>query len=85
MLSCKEVSELVSESLDRRLTLRQKLNLWMHLAMCKLCTRFRKDIVYLDSQTRTLIHEAPGVMMDPKVELSSEAKTRIARKLTERN
>lgn len=47
MLSCKEVTHLLSESQDRKLTLSEKMRLEMHLAMCKGCTNFKSQLRFL--------------------------------------
>lgn len=47
MLSCKEVTHLLSDSQDRKLMLGERINLEMHLAMCKGCTNFRKQMEFL--------------------------------------
>ena len=40
MLSCKETSELVSRSLDERLSWSQRMAVRLHLLMCGACRRF---------------------------------------------
>lgn len=52
MLSCKEITHLLSESQDRRLSIPEKLQLEMHLAMCKGCTNFRKQMRFLREACR---------------------------------
>lgn len=47
MLTCKEVTYLLSESQDRKLTLSEKMQLEMHLAMCKGCTNFKSQMKFL--------------------------------------
>ena len=47
MLRCKEVTRLVSESMDHRLGLWQRMNLWMHLSLCRLCAAFSRDLGFL--------------------------------------
>jgi hypothetical protein len=47
MLSCKEATQLVSQGLDRRLGLAQRVALRLHLAICSGCTNFRKQAVFL--------------------------------------
>ena len=82
MLSCKDVSKLVSESLDRKLSLWQRLNLWMHLGMCRLCWVFRKDLVYLHDLAREqaleIEHDAAE---ESDVKLSDESRDRMKRLL----
>ena len=47
MLNCKEVSQLASESLDRKLTLKERIGLRFHLMMCKLCTRYVRQLKFM--------------------------------------
>ena len=47
MLKCKEVTHLLSESQDRKLTLAERLQLKMHLAMCEGCTRYRQQLDFI--------------------------------------
>lgn len=47
MLSCKEVTSIVSQSLDRKLPLRQFMAVRIHLMMCKFCSRYRKQLLFL--------------------------------------
>lgn len=48
MLSCKEVTKLVSENLDRHLPLWRRLGLRLHVAMCKGCSAYRRQIESLN-------------------------------------
>lgn len=47
MLSCKEVTHLLSEAQDRKLSLAEKIHLEMHLAMCKGCRNFKSQMSFL--------------------------------------
>ena len=47
MLTCKEVSHLVSEGLDRKLGLGERVALRLHLAICQGCTNFSKQMEFL--------------------------------------
>lgn len=44
MFNCKEVSKLLSVSMDRELSWSQKMGVRFHLMMCKYCTRFHKQL-----------------------------------------
>ncbi len=47
MTTCRQSSELSSQSLDRRLSLRQWLALKFHTAACPFCKRFGEHIAIL--------------------------------------
>lgn len=57
MLTCKEATRLVSESLDRSLDLRERLSLKVHLMMCAGCTQFNHQMAHLRKLSR---HYAAG-------------------------
>lgn len=44
MLNCKEMTEMCSEELDRKLLLSERMSLRMHLMMCSGCHNFRKQM-----------------------------------------
>ena len=44
MLTCKEVSRLASQGLDRQLGLGERVKLRLHLAICDGCRNFRKQL-----------------------------------------
>ena len=76
MLSCKEVSIKVSESLDRKLTLRERLNVKLHLLMCQACQRMVRQMTLLRAVARRLTsaEALPDTMQET---LSPEARQRI--------
>jgi hypothetical protein len=47
MLSCKESTRLLSEGQDRKLTLSEKVQLEMHLTLCKGCKNFKSQMSFL--------------------------------------
>ncbi len=81
MLSCKEVSQLVSESLDRKLSWQQRLAVRVHLLMCRFCSRFRRQMLFL----REAVHHQPTAIEEADAvsgpALSTEARERIKRLL----
>jgi len=52
MLNCKQVTHLLSEAQDRELTLGERLPLRLHLAMCKGCRNFEKQMDFLRAALR---------------------------------
>lgn len=81
MLNCREVSKLVSESLDHKLPVWKRVNLWMHLGMCRLCWAFRKDLNHLHKETRQLADQIEPDAIEPDVKLSAESSERMKRLL----
>jgi hypothetical protein len=77
MLSCKEVSRLVSESLDRKLPFWQRMGVWIHLSLCRLCRGFRKDLQKLRSAARQHADDIKMDASEPNSALSVEARERM--------
>ena len=81
MLSCKEVSHLVSESLDRKLSLWQRIQVRLHLLMCRFCSRFRKQSLFLRDAARHYLSAVEEAETGPSTALSPEARDRIKQSL----
>jgi hypothetical protein len=47
MLSCKDATRLMSEAQDRKLGLAERLQLDMHLVICKGCRNFNEQMIFL--------------------------------------
>ena len=75
MLSCRQASQLISQSLDRPLTLRERFALKLHLTICKYCKRFGQQIQTLLLAVTKMVS---AVENDNTIEMPSEAKKRIA-------
>ena len=58
MLSCKETTQRLSEAQDRRMSLAEKLQLKMHLAVCSGCSNFSKQLDFLRTACQRYIHKA---------------------------
>ncbi|HMO15898.1 MAG TPA: hypothetical protein PKD64_17885 [Pirellulaceae bacterium] len=71
MLNCKETTKLISDSLDRKLTFRERMGLWLHMMMCSLCRRFRSNIIALRRRLRAIID--PQKLVDANTPAMSEA------------
>ncbi len=81
MLSCKEVTRLVSESLDRKLPLSQRIAMRMHLLMCKLCSRYKKQLLLIREAIRHYSLQTEDVPPLTPDSLSPQASERIRRSL----
>jgi len=47
MLSCKHTSRLISEAQERKLSLKERISLRLHIWMCNSCRRFEKQIHFM--------------------------------------
>lgn len=77
MRRCREMSKLVSESMDRHLTAVDRFQVWFHLLMCGFCRGFNYQLRLLRHALREHSErlEPPG--NPPEFQLSPEAAQRI--------
>jgi hypothetical protein len=75
MFNCREVSEKVSRSMDEPLPLSQRLGIRLHLFMCRLCARNRRQLFLLRRILRA------HIASDPAYRLSEEAKHNMVTKI----
>lgn len=54
MLNCKQNTELISQSLDRTVTFREKMAIRFHLMMCRGCQNFEKQVAFIRKAAREL-------------------------------
>lgn len=78
MPSCRDVSALVSQGMDGRVSWRRRLTIRMHLSMCSLCRRYERQL--------RLLREAADSYGDPERNqlepgLSEPAKQRLRESL----
>lgn len=78
MMTCRDAAALASRAMDNPLPWRQRLSLRMHLAMCRYCARYQRQLVFLRLAARA-VDDAEG----PENALSPEAKDRIRTRLLE--
>ena len=76
MLSCRQASQLLSQSLDRRLSWQERTGLRLHLMICDVCRRFGRQLLIMRKAVRLLVSDAEH---DRQIRLPDEARERIAR------
>jgi transposase len=84
MRSCEEIARLLSESMEHKLTLGQRIEVWIHLSMCRLCAGFARMIKGLRQAIR---QGADGLALDASgqpAKLSGDARARIEETLRRR-
>jgi hypothetical protein len=74
-MDCKHATRLLSQALDRKLALRQRLSLRLHLLLCDACTQFFHQLGLLRQAVRQF---SSRVEHDESLKLSDAARTRIA-------
>jgi hypothetical protein len=47
MRTCRDVTQLVLQGLDRELTWREQLGLRFHMLICQACPRFQQQMVFM--------------------------------------
>ncbi len=81
MMSCKQVSRLLSASMERKLSLWERIGLWFHLSMCKLCKGFSKDLEQLREAARRHAENIENDVDAADAALSTESRDRMKRAL----
>ena len=67
MLHCDKVTKHVSDSMDRDLSLWQRLGVRMHLLMCKHCAQFAKQLQLIRKMSRKGVDDYPQEQLDESV------------------
>ena len=60
MLTCKEATRVMSEAQDRPLAVGERLQLEMHLAICRGCRNYRQQIDFLRGACRRWLGKTAG-------------------------
>ena len=75
MFHCDKVSEFVSESMDRELSLVERVGVRVHLLMCRHCARFARQLEHIRS---TIRKESKNY---PRLKLDEDAKVKMKKQL----
>jgi len=74
---CRQMVPLMSESLERQLSIREWTGLRLHLLVCAWCSRYLKQIKFL----RWMLRPRPTALAQLPPALTSEARERIVQSL----
>lgn len=61
MLRCKEATRLMSEEQDRKLNSSERVQLEIHLVLCKACQNFREQVAFLRKACRAYLKRSGQV------------------------
>jgi len=82
MLSCKDVTKLLSESMDHSLPLGKRIGVRVHLLMCKFCSRYERQLLLIRETVRRLVATEEKPVEPTGETLSEEAKEQFRKSLT---
>ncbi len=81
--SCEIISKQISRSMDEPLTMRERVQVKLHLMACKLCVRYRDQLLAIRKKIRDHVDEWEENSDASEVHLSDEKKTRMKRLLSD--
>lgn len=82
--TCQQTVEKISQSMERKLTTREGINLKLHLWICAWCQWYLEQLHTIRDAARAKA-ESPDLTSTSGPTLSSEARERIKRNLTGQN
>jgi hypothetical protein len=81
MINCKKASQLASDAQERPLSLGEKINVYLHLLICKPCVNFNKQLEFMHRATTSA---NDNVSMKPDTGMSDSARERIRQQLNQK-
>ena len=82
LITCKQASQIISQSLDSPLPWSYRMQLKLHLFICRFCARFSRQMRLLRTAVQRIQHDTEN---DQSIQLSSDAKARISQAVTSTN
>ena len=77
MLSCRDVTQLISESMDTSLPIGKRIGVRIHLLMCRFCARYERQLLLIRETLRRLVVTEDQPEEQAGEILSVEARERI--------
>ena len=79
--TCQQTVEKISQSMDRKLTVGERINLKLHIWICAWCQWYLEHLNIIRDTARAKGAESPDLSSTTTPALSHEARERIKRKL----
>ena len=79
--TCRQTVEVISQSLERPLSLRERISLKLHLYVCMWCVWYLEHLEIMRSSARSRATSVQEIDFAPGSELSAEARERIKRQI----
>jgi hypothetical protein len=77
MLNCRETAELLSQSLEKNLSLWTRIKIRIHLMMCAFCIRFKKQMDFLHRTISDSREELNSLPLASVSDMPEDLKKRI--------
>lgn len=82
MITCKQASQIISQSLDNPLSWSDRMKVKFHLFICDACTRFNRQLHLISNALKSMRSDTEN---DSTIQLTSEAKIRILNNIQAKN
>ena len=79
--TCDVITEKISESLDHRLSISDRLKIRIHIMFCKFCRRYHHQLLMMHRFFEDRLQREEQNSLPTGSELSSEAKNKMKQKL----
>lgn len=80
--TCKQTVEVISQSFERSLTLRERVTLKVHLWICAWCQWYLEQLAIMRDSVRETAANMPEMNLPGAPGLSAEARERIKRRVS---
>ena len=77
-MNCKQASQVISQSLDRKLSLRERFALKFHLLICNACKHFNQQLLAMRTSFKKL---NASIENDTNIQIPSETKQRLLKSI----
>ena len=77
-MNCKQASQVISQSLDRKLSLRERFALKFHLLICNACKHFNQQLLAMRTSFKKL---NASIENDTNIQMPSETKQRLLKSI----
>jgi hypothetical protein len=77
MLNCKQVTQLLSESFERKLPFGLKCRIWIHYILCRKCIQYRRQLVLIQKLSNKYLAEIDPEPLALQISLSVDARNRM--------
>ena len=79
--TCDVITQKISESMDHKISLRNRLKIRLHLLFCKFCRRYQRQLMTMNTLFELRLQQEEENILPKGPTLTSEARERIKQNL----